>query len=67
VPNPANEAQYKRYAALAEAEGRVHFIGRLAQYRYYNMDQVTAAALVLCDRLVETAVEERRKRAQVIA
>jgi UDP-galactopyranose mutase len=55
VPNPANEAQYKRYQALAEAEGRVHFIGRLAQYRYYNMDQVTAAALALCDRLAEPA------------
>jgi len=56
VPNPANEAQYKRYQALAEAESRVHFIGRLAQYRYYNMDQVTAAALALCDRLAD---EER--------
>ncbi len=53
VPNPANEALYKRYQALADAEEEngVHFIGRLAQYRYYNMDQVVAAALVLCDRL----------------
>jgi UDP-galactopyranose mutase len=39
-------------AALAEAEPDVHFIGRLAQYRYYNMDQVVAAALSLSDRLI---------------
>ncbi len=51
VPNPANEARYKRYEALADAETDVHFIGRLAQYRYYNMDQVVAAALALCARL----------------
>jgi UDP-galactopyranose mutase len=63
VPNPANEAQYKRYAALAESETRVHFIGRLAQYRYYNMDQVTAAALSLCERLVGGAANDRQARA----
>jgi len=55
VPNPLNEALYKRYEALAEAETDVHFIGRLAQYRYYNMDQVVAAALALCARLVAPA------------
>jgi UDP-galactopyranose mutase len=55
IPNPANEALFKRYEALAEADsaaGRVFFIGRLAQYRYYNMDQVVAAALALGQRLV---------------
>lgn len=52
IPNPANEALFKRYEALAEQEGRVHFIGRLAQYRYYNMDQVVAAALSLTQRLL---------------
>jgi UDP-galactopyranose mutase len=58
VPNPANEALFKRYAALAEAETRVHFIGRLAQYRYYNMDQVVAAALGLSRQLVTGVVEQ---------
>ena len=52
IPRPANEALFKRYEALAEAERDVHFIGRLAQYRYYNMDQVVGAALVLGERLV---------------
>jgi UDP-galactopyranose mutase len=47
IPRPDNEALFKRYEALAEAEPDVHFIGRLAQYRYYNMDQVVAAALSL--------------------
>lgn len=45
IPNPDNEARYQRYKALARAERDVVFVGRLAQYRYYNMDQVVAAAL----------------------
>jgi UDP-galactopyranose mutase len=45
VPNPANEALFRRYAALADAERDVTFVGRLAQYRYFNMDQIVAAAL----------------------
>jgi len=52
IPNPANEALFKRYAALADTETDVHFIGRLAQYRYYNMDQVVAASLALSQRLL---------------
>ena len=52
VPNSANEALFKRYQALAQAETDVHFIGRLAQYRYYNMDQVAGSALALSRRLV---------------
>ena len=49
IPSPDNEQLYKRYAELAEAEPRTLFIGRLAQYRYYNMDQVVAAALQACE------------------
>ena len=45
IPRPENEALFKRYASLAEKEQKVTFVGRLAQYRYYNMDQVVAAAL----------------------
>ena len=45
VPRPENEALYKRYRALTIRERNVVFVGRLAQYRYYNMDQVVAAAL----------------------
>jgi UDP-galactopyranose mutase len=51
VPNPANAALYKRYAELAAATEGVHFVGRLATYRYYNMDQVVAQALTLVKQL----------------
>lgn len=45
VPRPENEERYQHYKALFEIEPDVTFVGRLAQYRYYNMDQVVAAAL----------------------
>jgi UDP-galactopyranose mutase len=47
VPRPENAALYERYRELTRAERRVHFVGRLATYRYYNMDQVVAQALKL--------------------
>lgn len=53
VPNPDNEARYKQYQALADATPGVHFVGRLATYRYYNMDQVVGQALALYQRLAE--------------
>jgi UDP-galactopyranose mutase len=52
VPTPENAALYKRYAELAAATPNVHFVGRLATYRYYNMDQVVAQALTLCKQMV---------------
>jgi len=67
IPNPANEALYKRYEALAEAESQVHFIGRLAQYRYYNMDQVVASALALCRRLIDGPAARRPAGAAALA
>ncbi len=45
IPRPENEALFKRYEELAKAEKSTRFVGRLAQYRYYNMDQVVGAAL----------------------
>jgi UDP-galactopyranose mutase len=51
VPNPANAALYKRYAELAASTEGVHFVGRLATYKYYNMDQVVAQALTLVKHL----------------
>ncbi|HEX6737051.1 MAG TPA: UDP-galactopyranose mutase [Vicinamibacteria bacterium] len=51
VPRPENAATYRRYQALAEATPGVHFVGRLATYRYYNMDQVVAQALTLYAKL----------------
>jgi UDP-galactopyranose mutase len=54
VPRPENAALYKQYQALGEATPNVHFVGRLATYRYYNMDQVTAQALMLFSKLIGT-------------
>src|SRR3954470_16837421 len=52
VPRSENAELYKKYQALAEATPDVHFAGRLATYKYYNMDQVVAQALSVYARLV---------------
>jgi UDP-galactopyranose mutase len=53
VPRPENQALFKKYEALALATPDVDFVGRLATYRYYNMDQVTGQALALFKRIAE--------------
>lgn len=45
VPRAENQALYKKYEALALGTRDVWFVGRLATYRYYNMDQVVGQAL----------------------
>jgi UDP-galactopyranose mutase len=55
IPRPENAALYKRYEALADAEQDTWFVGRLATYRYYNMDQVVGQALATFER-IEKAV-----------
>jgi UDP-galactopyranose mutase len=45
VPRKENAALYAKYKALADATPEVYFVGRLATYRYYNMDQIVAQAL----------------------
>jgi UDP-galactopyranose mutase len=61
VPRPQNTELYRRYKALADATPDVHFVGRLATYKYYNMDQVVAQALALVDRIA--AAEPPSERA----
>ncbi|WP_203070850.1 UDP-galactopyranose mutase [Falsiroseomonas ponticola] len=51
IPRPENAALYKRYEALADAEQDTWFVGRLATYRYYNMDQVVGQALATFERI----------------
>jgi UDP-galactopyranose mutase len=51
VPRAENTALFKRYQALADKEQGAFFVGRLATYRYYNMDQVVAQALALFERI----------------
>lgn len=54
VPRPENAALYKRYEALALATPGVWFVGRLATYRYYNMDQVVGQALATYRRIQDS-------------
>jgi UDP-galactopyranose mutase len=51
VPAPDARAIYDKYAALAEREERVSFVGRLATYRYYNMDQMVGMALAAFEKI----------------
>lgn len=45
VPRKENAELYAKYKALADRTSKVHFVGRLATYKYYNMDQIVAQAL----------------------
>lgn len=47
VPRPENAEIYKKYKQLADATPGVYFVGRLATYKYYNMDQCVAQALTV--------------------
>ena len=51
VPCEDTASLYARYQALADATPNVTFVGRLATYRYYNMDQVVGQALAAFRRL----------------
>ncbi len=51
VPRAENQALYARYERLARATPDVWFVGRLATYRYYNMDQVVGQALATFRRI----------------
>jgi UDP-galactopyranose mutase len=53
IPRPENAALYERYRALASAKADVYFCGRLANYRYFNMDQVVAQALHMYRNIAE--------------
>lgn len=53
IPRDENEALFKKYKSLADCEKNVTFVGRLAEYRYYNMDQVVGAALNAVDKILE--------------
>jgi UDP-galactopyranose mutase len=65
VPRPQNSELYRQYQALADQTSNVHFAGRLATYKYYNMDQVVAQALTLYSKLTtreETANGQGRTK-----
>ncbi|MDQ3471165.1 MAG: UDP-galactopyranose mutase, partial [Pseudomonadota bacterium] len=57
IPRPENQALFKKYEALADTTEGVTFVGRLATYRYYNMDQIVGQALATFRRM-----DEQRKQ-----
>jgi UDP-galactopyranose mutase len=58
IPRAENAELYRQYAALAEQTPDVHFVGRLATYKYYNMDQVVAQALTTFAKIAGVSRQE---------
>jgi UDP-galactopyranose mutase len=57
IPRPENATLYKKYQALAADVPNTYFTGRLATYKYYNMDQVVAQSLTLFKKILSTEPE----------
>lgn len=57
VPRPENAVLYKKYEALAAQCPDTHFTGRLATYKYYNMDQVVAQSLTLFKKIAASSLQ----------
>ncbi|MBD0376214.1 MAG: UDP-galactopyranose mutase [Flavisolibacter sp.] len=53
VPRPENAEIYKKYQQLASTMTNTYFVGRLATYKYYNMDQVVAQALTVFKKIMQ--------------
>jgi UDP-galactopyranose mutase len=64
VPRADTAALYARYRELADAEPNIEFVGRLATYRYYNMDQVVGQALATYARIGEIRLRTITSAAQ---
>jgi UDP-galactopyranose mutase len=58
IPRKDNRQLYEKYLALADQLKNTYFIGRLAQYRYINMDQAVNGALELFDRINQENKQE---------
>jgi len=52
INNPENDGLYEKYRELTERFQDFHLLGRLAEYKYYNMDAIVLRALQLADSLI---------------
>ena len=52
INNEANRARYEQYRALAEQAGLI-LLGRLAEYKYYNIDAIVDRALTVAGELLQ--------------
>lgn len=66
VPNEETAAIYHDYDVLAQTLETTWFVGRLATYRYYNMDQVVAQALATFRRIDATLDDVERPRGALV-
>jgi UDP-galactopyranose mutase len=66
VPNPKNQQIYEKYKAEADALVDVYFVGRLANYKYFNMDQAFKNALELFNSLEENANADQKTKEELI-
>jgi UDP-galactopyranose mutase len=53
VPTKKNQELYDKYKALADKEENVYFVGRLANYKYFNMDEAIYNALLVADKIIQ--------------
>ncbi|MBQ3101001.1 MAG: UDP-galactopyranose mutase [Clostridia bacterium] len=51
IISPENNAMYQTYADIAAKYPNLHALGRLAEYKYYNMDAIAARAIALAEQL----------------
>lgn len=65
VPNEKNQRIYAQYKKEADQLLDVHFVGRLANYKYFNMDQAFRNALDLFESL-ELTLPKQHQRAESI-
>lgn len=52
ILNAENEELYRRYVALTEEFPKFHLLGRLAEYKYYNIDAMARKAMELADSML---------------
>ena len=60
VPNEKNRSVYDKYRKLSEQDANVIFLGRLASYKYFNMDQAILNSLQCYDSLVERGIIKQK-------
>lgn len=66
IPRPENAELYKKYQQLAATISNTWFVGRLATYKYYNMDQVVAQALTTFKKIMQQEQPETQVNGQKV-
>ena len=67
MPRPENAALYKQYQMLANQVPDTYFTGRLATYKYYNMDQVVAQSLTLYKKIAGESIMSHKSNGHKVA